>query len=93
MDDCDSKIYLVDDDTSMLESIAFVLQQAGLRSVSFSDPKAFLASSHRDDIACVVIDLSMRCDVPAPTLTVKFQMHHFNSLPFFELKFRGICDQ
>ena len=59
MDDCDSKIYLVDDDTSMLESIAFVLQQAGLRSVSFSDPKAFLASSHRDDIACVVIDLSM----------------------------------
>jgi FixJ family two-component response regulator len=59
MDDCNSKIYLVADDTSMLESIAFVLQQAGLRSVSFSDPKAFLASSHLDDIGCVIMDLSM----------------------------------
>jgi FixJ family two-component response regulator len=43
----------------MLESIAFVLHQAGLRSVSFTEPKEFLASSARQDIGCVLVDLSM----------------------------------
>jgi two-component system response regulator FixJ len=52
-------IYLVDDDPAMLESVAFVLKQVGLKSVSFTEPKEFLAKSTRQEIGCVVIDLAM----------------------------------
>jgi FixJ family two-component response regulator len=59
MDANGRKVYLVDDDPSMLESIAFVLHQAGLGSVSFTEPNAFLDASNSHDIGCVLIDLSM----------------------------------
>jgi two-component system response regulator FixJ len=49
----------VDDDPAMLESIAFVLNQAGLKTVQFNDPKELLVSSDKKEIGCVVADLSM----------------------------------
>ncbi len=54
-----AEIHVVDDDPAMLESTAFVLQQVGLRSVTFTEPKKFLAMSAKLEIGCVLIDLSM----------------------------------
>ncbi|MFN9413545.1 MAG: response regulator transcription factor [Pirellula sp.] len=54
-----AEIHVVDDDPAMLESTAFVLQQVGLRSVTFTEPKKFLAMSAKPEIGCVLIDLSM----------------------------------
>jgi FixJ family two-component response regulator len=59
MDTHQAEIYIVDDDPTMLESTAFVLQQVGLRSVTFTEPKKFLAMSTKQEIGCVLIDLSM----------------------------------
>jgi FixJ family two-component response regulator len=52
-------VYLVDDDRAMLESLAFVLNQAGLSCSSFSDPFDFLNTFQDDGLGCLILDLAM----------------------------------
>ncbi len=50
---------MVDDDPAVLKSIVFALKQGGLEAVQFKDPREFLTSAERDEVGCVISDLSM----------------------------------
>jgi len=52
-------MFLVDDDPAMLESMAFVLNQAGLKTVQFNDPKD--CWFHRTRRKLAALSLIYRC--------------------------------
>jgi FixJ family two-component response regulator len=52
-------VYLIDDDPSILKGITRLLGAAGLRTKSFTSPRAFLDAHDASQPGCIVLDLSM----------------------------------
>ncbi|MGO2405283.1 MAG: response regulator transcription factor [Vibrio litoralis] len=52
-------IYLVDDDESVLDSLAFLLQEFDYQVHCFSDGESFLQQAKLDQAGCVVLDSRM----------------------------------
>lgn len=52
-------VYLLDDDASVLDSLAMLLQSVGLRTACFSSAKAFLDAFDATKQACLVLDIRM----------------------------------
>lgn len=52
-------IYLVDDDESVLDSLAFLLQEFDYQVQCFSDGESFLKQAKLDQAGCVVLDSRM----------------------------------
>ncbi|WP_417880416.1 response regulator transcription factor [Vibrio sp.] len=52
-------IYLVDDDESVLDSLAFLLQEFDYQVLCFSDGESFLQQAKLDQAGCVVLDSRM----------------------------------
>ena len=50
-------IAIVDDEDALREALDSLLQTAGFRTVSFASAEAFLRSTHRDQAACLVLDV------------------------------------
>ena len=55
----DPTVYVVDDDESIRELLAWLMKRAGLRVECFSSARAFLRAWRRDGPACVVLDLHL----------------------------------
>jgi FixJ family two-component response regulator len=53
------KIAVVDDDDFVRSSMESLVRSLGLRVATFCSAEAFLASSSRDDIDCLITDLQM----------------------------------
>ncbi|WP_018983620.1 response regulator transcription factor [Salinimonas chungwhensis] len=53
------KVYLVDDDKLILETLTRIFQTNGFSVLSFSDTRTFLHHDIDTDHACVVLDLNM----------------------------------
>lgn len=52
-------VFIVDDDAGVRESLALLVQSAGLHPRTFSDGREFLAAAAPDGPACVLLDLKM----------------------------------
>lgn len=77
------KVYLVDDDESVREAIAFLLGTYGVDVETFGDPKTLLAHIHEEKPGCLIVDLRMplvsglqlhaqlaECDIDWPTIII-----------------------
>lgn len=53
------KVYIVDDDQAMRDSLELLLETAGYGVVAFSDAEAFLGACTPDCEGCIVLDLNM----------------------------------
>ncbi len=53
------KVYLVDDDRALLDSLSFLFNKAGIDCVAFHEPRDFLNSLPIEGVGCVVADQSM----------------------------------
>jgi FixJ family two-component response regulator len=49
----------VDDEPSLREALKGLLGSAGLRAVTFGSAEEFLESSHRDQVACLILDMQL----------------------------------
>lgn len=54
-----ARVYLVDDDLSVLKALARLVRAAGLQAVPFSSPQAFLAACEAATRGCLVLDMAM----------------------------------
>ncbi len=52
-------VFVVDDDSAVCDSLAFLIQSVGLRVETFSSPLAFLADVEPTRSGCVVLDVRM----------------------------------
>ncbi|MFG3025675.1 response regulator transcription factor [Streptomyces sp. NPDC048254] len=52
-------VYILDDDTELCTSLAWLLESVGIRAQCFSDARTFLRSYDRDRPACLVLDVRM----------------------------------
>jgi len=59
MDDVPPTVFVIDDDTDMRESLAFLLQSVGIATRVFSTGTAFLAEYRSDQPGCLVCDVRM----------------------------------
>lgn len=60
MSDCNrSLVSVVDDDASLRRSVGNLLTSVGFRVEAFASAEAFLASTHRAQTGCLVLDLRM----------------------------------
>jgi FixJ family two-component response regulator len=59
MNYADAMVYLVDDDTAVLQAVARVLRLSGFQVTAFSSPHRFLEQRDPNVTACVILDLSM----------------------------------
>jgi len=58
--DCNrSLVSVVDDDASLRRSVGNLLTSVGFRVEAFASAEAFLASTHRAQTGCLVLDLRM----------------------------------
>lgn len=55
----DPTVFIVDDDPSVLKSIARLIHSAGLSAQTFSSPREFLDRQSPDHPGCLVLDISM----------------------------------
>lgn len=55
----DAVVHIIDDDEAMRESLAFLLDTAGLRAHVYESPVPFLQALPVDEPACVVTDIRM----------------------------------
>jgi RNA polymerase sigma factor (sigma-70 family) len=55
----DATVYVVDDDGSTRELLAWLMKRHGLRAELFADARSFLAAYRADAPGCVVVDLNM----------------------------------
>ena len=53
------RVYLVDDDPSVLKGVSQLLRSAGLETQAFDSPTAFLRSIDREAVGCAILDLTM----------------------------------
>jgi FixJ family two-component response regulator len=53
------KVYLVDDEASVLKAVSRVLKAAGFRTETFDSAQQFLKSHDRDSPGCLVLDMAM----------------------------------
>ena len=54
-----ARVYLVDDDPSVLKALARLVRSAGLQAAPFSSPQVFLADCTAATRGCVVLDVAM----------------------------------
>jgi FixJ family two-component response regulator len=54
-----SKVFIIDDDDSVRDSIADLLESAGLESETFATPQQFLGRQAADGPSCIVLDLRL----------------------------------
>jgi FixJ family two-component response regulator len=59
MDDASPTVFVIDDDTDMRESLAFLLQSVGIATRVFSTATAFLTEYRSDQPGCLVCDVRM----------------------------------
>ena len=59
MNDTGCRIYLVDDDPSVLKGLSRLLCSAGYETVQFSSAKQFMEHYDADEPGCLVLDLAM----------------------------------
>lgn len=59
MNNADTVVYVVDDDSAVLKSVARLLRAAGHHVVAFSSPKRFLEQHDRNVPSCLVLDMAM----------------------------------
>lgn len=52
-------VYVVDDDSSIRELLAWLMKRNGLNCETFAEPRSFLASYRPDSPACLILDLNM----------------------------------
>ena len=52
-------VYIVDDDTGMRTSLAWLLESVGIKSIGFGDPVEFLDAFDESVPACLVLDVRM----------------------------------
>ena len=52
-------VYIVDDDTGMRTSLAWLLESVGIKSIGFVDPVEFLDAFDESVPACLVLDVRM----------------------------------
>jgi FixJ family two-component response regulator len=49
----------VDDEPSLREALKGLLGSAGLRAITFGSAEEFLESTHRDQVACLILDMRL----------------------------------
>jgi len=83
----DAKVFVVDDDASVLESIAFLLKTVGIHAETFSSAQAFLDAHDPRAVGCLVLDVRM----PAMSgLELQERLHAMgSSLPIIFLTAHG----
>ena len=54
-----SKVYVVDDDETLRDALAFLLRSRGVEAVGFSSAEAFLEAFHPELRGCVLTDVRM----------------------------------
>jgi FixJ family two-component response regulator len=59
MDKADPKIFVVDDDRSILESLSALLKSVGFRPKTFSSAEQFLEEARLDEGDCLILDVRM----------------------------------
>jgi FixJ family two-component response regulator len=59
MPDPKPTVFVVDDDPSVLKSLARLLRSLGFNVETFASAELFLARKHYDGIGCIVLDVSM----------------------------------
>lgn len=59
MKDTTHTVFLVDDDASVLKSLARLLRLAGMNPVTFSSPREFLDTHDPHAAGCIVLDVAM----------------------------------
>ena len=52
-------ISIVDDDPLMREGLTSLLRSAGFATQAFASAEEFLSLAHRDDIACLILDVGL----------------------------------
>jgi RNA polymerase sigma factor (sigma-70 family) len=52
-------VFLVDDDTAVLNAVARLIRSAGYNVETFASPRDFLKQPHSDEPGCLVLDLRM----------------------------------
>jgi two-component system response regulator FixJ len=52
-------ISIVDDDSLMREGLTSLLRSAGFATQAFASAEEFLSLAHRDDIACLILDVGL----------------------------------
>jgi len=55
----DARVFVVDDDTSVLESIAFLLRTVGIRADTYASAEEFLVAYDPEAQGCLVLDVRM----------------------------------
>ncbi len=59
MDEAEPRIFVVDDDPAVCESLEALIRSAGFKSETFSSARDFLARPPHDGPACLVLDVRM----------------------------------
>ena len=59
MNDLARRIYLVDDDPSVLKALSRLLSSAGYKTAQFNSAKQFMEGYGADEPGCLVLDLAM----------------------------------
>lgn len=54
-----AKVFIVDDDAEVRESLAWLLEPAGFEPIAFESPRAFLDAYHEEMYGCLLLDLRM----------------------------------
>lgn len=52
-------VYIVDDDESVLKSLARLMRSASIESRAYESPQRFLAEVRNEDRACILMDVTM----------------------------------
>jgi len=53
------EVFIVDNDTSTRDSLAWLVESAGLRATTFESAEAFLSSCQSDRPGCLVLDIRL----------------------------------
>ena len=59
MTEPDAVVFVVDDDTSLRESLKNLIRSVGLRVEAFASAQEFLRSKHPDVPGCLVLDVRL----------------------------------
>jgi FixJ family two-component response regulator len=59
MNEADTTVYVVDDDSSMREALSSLIRSIGMRVVTFASAQDFLAYRVSDSPACLVLDVRL----------------------------------
>ena len=52
-------VYLVDDDSSVLDSLSKLIRSIAIRVITFDHPKVFLDHFRNEEVGCIILDIRM----------------------------------